>query len=449
MSQGDHPRVLVVAMGRINAADTANNGLLLRNLFGAWPRQNLAQVYSGGDNGDQGRFGHQYRLDAGERRFGRLYYRLKAESPAAAPWTSPAARVPTGAQPARLRLRAWVRRLAVDTGLYEELFPVRLSAALQDFVAAFAPQAILAQGYSLSFARLALLLADHCRVPLVYYPTDDWADSLYHPATSPARLLSWLPRRDTLRCARRLAQQATVRLAFNPYMREEYGRRYDRDFTVLMHGDDSDRFARLAPRRAVADAHPLIVCTGDFDIYRWDLLADMNRACDLLAEWGLKPCIAVFPVNYSPALVAQAAAFRWVRLAPCPAHDELVAFLRGADLLFLAERFGGDVWQIRLSVSSKAHLFMYAQRPALVYSDPAAGVLRYAREGGWAATVDRRDPQELARAVRQLVEDPAVGEAFVRRARETAAANHDLHAIQRRFLALTRHACEPAAGGHE
>lgn len=34
-----YPRVLVATLGRINAVDSFNNGLLLRNLFGGWPRE--------------------------------------------------------------------------------------------------------------------------------------------------------------------------------------------------------------------------------------------------------------------------------------------------------------------------------------------------------------------------------------------------------------------------
>lgn len=58
-----YPRVLIVALGCINADDNANNGLLLRNLFVGWPGESLAQIYSCGGNGNKGFFGHYCRLD--------------------------------------------------------------------------------------------------------------------------------------------------------------------------------------------------------------------------------------------------------------------------------------------------------------------------------------------------------------------------------------------------
>jgi hypothetical protein len=44
-----YPRVLIVTLGRINAADTDNNGLLLRNLSELgqrkiWPRYTVAAI---------------------------------------------------------------------------------------------------------------------------------------------------------------------------------------------------------------------------------------------------------------------------------------------------------------------------------------------------------------------------------------------------------------------
>jgi hypothetical protein len=53
-----YPRVLVLAMSRINAADADSNGLLLPNLFGSWRRKNLGQIYGSADNADEGLFGH-------------------------------------------------------------------------------------------------------------------------------------------------------------------------------------------------------------------------------------------------------------------------------------------------------------------------------------------------------------------------------------------------------
>ena len=69
-----YPKILVLAMGRINQKDTSNNGLLLRNLFAGFPKENLAQIYSGGNNSDQGFFSRYYCLDEKDRFFGKIFF---------------------------------------------------------------------------------------------------------------------------------------------------------------------------------------------------------------------------------------------------------------------------------------------------------------------------------------------------------------------------------------
>jgi glycosyltransferase involved in cell wall biosynthesis len=222
-------------------------------------------------------------------------------------------------------------------------------------------------------------------------------------------------------------------LAFNPYMRDEFRARYDKEFSVLMHGDVAERFHRASSTRAVADARPLIVCTGDFDKYRWSLLEDVDVACESLARRGFNPCVVAYPVNLNPHMVERGRTFRHVRLAPCPGHEELVSVLLGSDILFLPERFGPEIWDIRCSVSSKAHIFMFSERPILVYSDPATGIARYAREEGWAAVVDRRDPLLLAGVLERLITDQSERQRLIAGGRRAAMKNHHLPSIQSAF----------------
>jgi len=434
MNDTPFPRVLVVAMGRINAADTSNNGLLLRNLFGGWPKSHTAQIYSGSDNGDEGFFGRYYLLRKEDRRLGWLYYRLKAEAQhtvSGAP-TGEEACVPMSSRWAT-RVRIIGKRWLIDTGLHELLFKVRLSAELRAWVDEFKPDIVFAQGYNLAFTRIPLLIADYCRAPIAYYPTDDWSDSLYDPRTSPARVLSCWARRAELSESRRLVDHAAIRLAFNPYMRDEFRTRYSKEFTVLMHGDDAERFRRTSPTRAAADARPLIVCTGDFDKYRWTLLEDMDVACEILTQRGFNPWVMAYPVNLSSLMAERCATFHHVRLAPCPKHEELVSVILGADILFLPERFGPEVWDIRFSVSSKAHLFMFSGRPIVVYSDSATGITRYAREEKWAAVVEQRDPLLLADVLERLITDQTERQRLIADGSRVAMKNHHLPSIQSAF----------------
>jgi glycosyltransferase involved in cell wall biosynthesis len=428
------PRVLVVALGRINAADTANNGLLLRNIFGGWPRENLAQIYSSGDNGDDGFFGRYYQLGATDRRLGKFFYRMKAEALAENDTNNAGELQVAGVStPAKsFSIKSSLKRYVVDSGIYEMIFYPCISKSMIAWIQDFQPDIIFAQGYRLTFAWLPVRLAKRLRLPLSYYPTDDWPNYEYRSGNGGIPLLSRLIHHSVAASACRLVEASTVRLAFNRYMQEEYRNRYKSEFTVLMHGDDLSRYQSVKLRRNVSPEVCWIVATGVFNEYRLPLLRDLDDACDLLNKKGLHVRTTVFPVNK----ISDATEFRYINIEPCPSHDELVPILKGADILFLLERFDEKASGIHLSVSSKAHLFMFSERPIIVYSDPVTGITRYATEEGWAAVVDRRDPKLLAEVIEKLITDESYRRELISSAQSTAGKNHDLETIRASFRQL-------------
>lgn len=426
------PRILVIAMGRINATDASNNGLLLRNLFADWPREDLAQIFSSGDNGDSGFFGRYYQLGARDRRLGSLFYLLKLKSQVGGSGelstTSPIPMPKNKAHP----FKDFLKRVLVDSGLYEVLFRPRISAEMLTWAQEFKPDLIFAQGYSLSFAWLPVLLVRRLSVPIAYYPTDDWPGEAYRPSIQ-FSFLARLMSRVVSRGARGLVEKASLRLAFNPYMQQEYAARYQRDFSVIMHGDARGRFEAVQPIR-LAEAHEYwIVTVGAFNQNRKPLLDDLDQACALLNAQGIKVKATVFPVASLSKCGQEGADYRHLGFAPCPSHEDLPAVLRGADILFLPERFDNSAEGIRLSVSTKAHLFMFSGKPIVVYSAPSTGIARYAREMGWAALVDRQDPRLLAEVLGRLITDGGYRQSLIDQAGSTADQNHDLGAIQSEF----------------
>jgi glycosyltransferase involved in cell wall biosynthesis len=217
-------------------------------------------------------------------------------------------------------------------------------------------------------------------------------------------------------------------------MREKYGERYGRQFNVLMHGDNIARFTSITPFRLVGPEECWIVGTGVFDHHRLPLLIDLEYACDLLTKTGRRVRATIFAVNYQEVLSRLPRHFKHVAIEPCPTHNVLASHLIGADLLFLPERFDESANDIRLCVSSKTHLFMFSGKPIVVYSDPRAGVVRYAEEEGWAAIVDRRNPRLLANTIERILLDDSLRQNIVRNAHLSAMRNHDLTAIQSSFL---------------
>jgi glycosyltransferase involved in cell wall biosynthesis len=418
-------------MGRINATDSSNNGLLLRNLFGGWPREHLAQIYSSGDTGDAGFFGSYYKLGSQDRRLGSLFYRLKRDTLDAENCKNEVS--DSTASNHRKSVATWVKKWFIDTGLYELVFTPRMSLQMRTWINEFRPDVVFAQGYNLAFTWLPLSISEHFKLPICYYPTDDWPSTHYRVPQKIPSLLSWPARRAVAGTSRKLVWQSVVRIAFNPAMQAAYSARYQVPFDILMHGDHATRFANAPPKRLADPREYWIVSTGVFDWHRWPLLRDLDQACEILACKGHRVRATIFPVNWPTKDAVRQAQFRHVEFSPCPNHEEMASILRGADLLFLPERFDDTVEDIKLCVSTKAHLFMFSGKPIVVYSALETGIAQYAQRDQWAVLVDKNEPALLALAIERLISDDAQRDRVIASARASAITNHNLSTIQTSF----------------
>jgi glycosyltransferase involved in cell wall biosynthesis len=431
-----------VALGRINASDSSNNGLLMRNLFGSWPRKNLAQIYSSGGNGDDGCFGHYYQLGSCDRVFGSLFYKIKESSTVEVPTiTSINANIviPTGLIP---QLKQFSRSIFMDTGIYELLFRPRLSAEMDRWVKEFQPDVIFAQGYNLTFTWLPLLLKKATCAKLAFLCSDDWPTYLYSGQLGEPTLFRWIVRTVVKTATDRLFSEVDVPFAFGQAMAEEYASRYGKKFFTLNHADNSRRFDSATPHRIHPPDVKTIISIGNYNRFRWPLLLDANDACQELNAKGIKIRLVVLSSSIEVEGLNALSAAKFIDVFPDPGNDLLPSYLRGADILLLAEGFDeGFVSAIKLSVSSKAHLFMFSHRPIIVYAHPDTGIAKYAKSSDWGRLVIHRNKRELVEAIRGIIENQKETECLIAHADEVAEKYHSYQAnneIMLRGLAPSR-----------
>lgn len=432
----NYPRVLVVAIGKINFSDDYNNGLLLRNLFGKdWPKENVAQIYSSGDNGDCGYFGRYYRIMSGDRRFGGVFYRFKSNIESN---QKQFVSVVNSSNSLLKVLKSWIKSkilsLLVDSGLYEVIFRPRLSNNLMDFVSEFRPDIIFAQGYNLTFSSLPLLLKNKIGVKLAILTTDDWPKYLYAGMQGETTALRWLIQPVVARVALEFFSNADIPFAFGEPMAVEYSKRYGKKFVNLYHSDDPERFRSSLPRILCEGKTKTFIAIGNFNKYRFPLLLDANRACEQISSEAAGVRILVLSSSFSLDDLRKLDNASFIDVLPDPGNDDLPSFLKSADGLLLIEGFdSGFVSAIALSVSSKSHLFMFSKKPIIVYGGAETGVVKYARSHGWASVVDIRSVSELVCAMRSILNDKIVSDALVETAYSVALKNHTFYANADRF----------------
>ena len=409
----------------------------LRSWFSEWPSEQLAQIYSGGDLGGKKFCGHTFQLGREERCWGRIFYRLKQSSLGES--SRPISIRAEGDQPFQRKselviLKSRLSTLLVRSGIWEVLFPPRLSPRLLDWVSSFEPQAIYCQGYSLAFAWLPVMLSKHLKIPICFQLGDDWPMYLYRDS-----LLSLGLRPVVKRAVNELIAESSMLIANSKRMAEEYAVRYGYRFVPIMMGDRAERFQVAQPVRLHEPSIISLLYSGNLGQGRWKSLTEVCYAAEALQREGYRIGVTAFASTVPSEAINLLKSLNNLQVLPPPAHDMLPAYLKGADILVLPETFNSAMAnEIRLSISTKAHLYMMSERPILVYGSPLTGIVDYARREGWASVVDHNDQLQLMAALRQLIDDPALRQRLVERGIHVALKNHSESVIRKRFLAALK-----------
>jgi glycosyltransferase involved in cell wall biosynthesis len=414
------PKILLISKTLINDVDSA--GASLRNWFNDWPKDHLAQLYSG-VGFESGAFcSCKFQIGPEERLFGKIFSRLKAS--------------PLGdaGQPLRrtktlndFSNRKWWQKTIYNTGklltrsgLWEIVFPPRLSKRLNEWIMTFKPDVLFVQGCDISFMRLSLMIQRSYGIPVCFNIVDDWVEHLYEESFV-APLIQNVVRHSF----RRLAEVSTNRYTIGNLMAEEYQERYGLSFTPLMQCDDVERFKCVKSVRERDWKNINIVYSGTLSLNRWRSFIHLAKAAEGLQTEGVTIKIMI----YAPFIPAEA----WDKLHKLPAitlHNALTdkdvpKALSDADILFLPESFDESIRAyIKLSVSTKAHLYMMAGRPILVYGPPEIATVVYAKREKWGYVVENEEVNYLSDALRKLLKNKELRDALVMKGKSVAAQNH-------------------------
>jgi len=410
-----YPKILFVHMTRVYQNDAVN--LMLRNLFGDWPKENLAQIYTGAYKGTEDFCGYYFHIGVKERRLGWLFNILKPVGMGTLLGYS----LDRGNQREKVhisRVQRWIANMVsrfVASGYWELVFNVHLSEELLEFLRKFEPEILYTQGYSLGLTSLSLKIAELFQIPICYFPMDDWHSSLYSGSRLHHRVEE---------IATRLARNASIRFALGPKMAETLTSRYNVLFECLYHADSPDRFN--VPKSPKNRDEIIIGYAGSLYLGRSSAIQDLLDAC-VLINYPFK--IEVYSENIPPDVPPELIDSPYVSFLPLPDHNLLPTTLANCDILFLPESFEKKYKSaIELSLSTKAHLYMFSRRPIIVYAPPWSGTVDYAKRFGWGIVVDQRNIHLLAEGIKMALSSQA--KELVETAYRNALLNHDIKKLR-------------------
>ena len=435
-----YPRVLILS--RTEITEFNSQGAALGNWFHDWPKAKLAHLYSAPIGAREPFCGHSYLLTGRERRWGRLFDRLKREAVkqranhALAPQVKEMMTVRTWLGEA---VRRGGKAALEDAGLRELLFSARLSKCLDEWVCRFQPDVVFAMVTDLGFMQFAQLLNERYQIPLCIEINDDWPNTLYRNSVFGFAMFPLVDR-----TFRRLLAQSSICLTIGKEMEREYKTRYKVQTEASMCCDEPERFLAADTRRVTPRDEITIVYCGQLINNRWKSMLDLFRAVEVLQSKGKNIGVSVYSSEVPPEAKAAFSGFPWLRYSRTLGHGEVAGILKGADILFHGEGFDSEYYDyIRYSVSSKVQLYMLSGVPILVYGPSGVGVVEYARNSGWAYVVDRQDPTVIEEVILRLASDAPLRGQIVAKALETFYENHDAHAVRERLRQIL---CQVAAG---
>ena len=425
-----YPRVLIIYHSCINKTD--QHGVSIREWFADWSSQNLAQIYSGGEVGEERFCGYNLKLGQKERRLGKFFFKLKGSSIGQSSYT-----ISLDEHFKKLnKFSFWllfknkISEWLINTGLWEVIFKPILSKELIKFVEDFNPQIIYCQGYNLTFSWLPVMLHNRFNIPICFQTGDDWPAYLYK--NSP---LSFAIQPLVNKAVKSLLSKSSVRLANGKLMVQVYLQRYGLPFEALMMCDNLYRFHNATSFRVVDSKTKSIVYAGNLGQGRWISIIELCRAAKSIQINGYKIMITALATTVPPEAVNKLREIDNLQILPGPTHEELPSYLKGADVLFLPETFDAiKANEIRLSISTKAHFYMMSEKPILVYAPPITGIVDYAKDELWACIVEVQNINKLTFALNNLLTNNEYREELVRKGIEVVSKNHVEDKIRERFL---------------
>lgn len=418
----EFPRVLFIAPQAFN--HLTGSGVTFSNLFSGWPKDRLATVHNdvvptSNDVCDRYFFLGRNEIDLfAPLRIGRAI-RDRRSKPLAT----------GGAGIAVSESRGLVELIQGDSAPQR----VRLTAALDRWIADFKPEVLYTVLGSNAFIKLSALIRRRFSLPTVVHMMDDWPSINYQRG-----VLAPFERARMHRLLGETFSTATLTMGIGTAMCDAFARRYGRIFVPFQNCVDLERWGSVVRTDGASRGPPyrLMYFGSVFANAQLGALADVCRSVARLNASGFP---LQFDIVSATSLVAPhrdvLAIDPAIRLIEPTLDDrEFFLALAVADALVLPVNFDpASVSFIRYSMPTKVPAYMASGTPILVYGPRGVAQVDYATQEGWGLVVGDREPAGLDAALRRILVDRDLRERLRVRAQAMVTANHDTARVRAEF----------------
>ena len=411
------PRVLIVNGEPASAA--SGTGITLGSLFQDWPRERLAQVYTAAvPHALTGTI--DYHVPANARRnltwLNRPSNSAQQRSPEVDHSKSASAKRDRAARlrvAAKLEIRRWL-----------DLFPYELPNEIEQQIIEFRPHLVYSCLGNIQISRLALRLAQLCRVPVIPHFMDDWISTQYvgRPDLS-------FHRARLLRALNSVLDRAPFGLTISSAMAAEYSAKVGKPFHAFMNCGVVAT-ATPPPLNAVLR----IVYVGGLHLARWRALREIGDALAILNREGIPGTFTIYAPVSDLAAFGDKLVGPGIEIGGSLCQAEVPAAIAAADVLVHVESFEPAPRKYtRLSISTKISQYATAARPLFCYGPPEVASLRFVHENAFGLVAGSQEGNELKSQLRRILEDRNLRQQFAENALAVARREFDADKVRQRF----------------
>jgi glycosyltransferase involved in cell wall biosynthesis len=304
---------------------------------------------------------------------------------------------------------------------------VRLPVQVARVVDEFDPQVIYAWTGDALWTEILSAAVRRYRVPYVVHFMDN------HVGLMPASPLDRTLHPVFLKRLGKVLEEADSIFTISDSMGVAYQKLFGKRYEVFHGLIDTATWAKCASRKV---GKPFTLAfTGSIEQGQMKGLADVARATDLLKSNGFEIRLVLYLTEeYERLWSEELARYACIEIRRHPSFAQLREALGEADLLVLAYGFDERTVNYYLySFATKVVPYMLSGRCILAYGPASIEPIAYAKRGGWAAVVDRKDIEALAHQIRELADNDERRNRYADAAYDAGLREHDLTLNAQRF----------------
>lgn len=430
-SNTDFPKVLVIS--EASWANSNNVGNTFTNLFGDWPQDKIAMIYTRADLPENNICSEYFQI--AENRLIKNIFNKDIKTGIRVSNSNFEKNITIKVkedQETGRKLYSFFRKFRWNIFLTARNLMWKMTKwktdDLDNFIDSFNPDVLFLLACPEAYMNdLQRYIIDKTKKKTAIYFVDD-IYSTKHYSMSP---FFWINKLVSRRSIRKTLDQSDLIYTIIPKQKEEYDRLFNKKSKILNKGGSFDQ---LLHRRSDLNFPLKLVFTGNIYAGRWETLEKIGRSLDEINKNDIKGLLYIYSQNQLDKQVKKAFdSCKSIHFMGGIKASEVKAVQDDADILVHVESLRlKEKLSTRLSFSTK--LVDYFERGRCIFAVgwKEAASIDYLIKNNTAIVVD--DLEEIEKKLRDLIEKPALIEMYGQKARECGEKFHRIEKIREGLL---------------